>query len=493
MKTMLRIIFIVLALIVSKSIASENPRAFFAYSVFLSPIDGPYIETYLQFDASSLSFIETGADEYQAKVEVLLVFRQEDEIRDFRKYELRSPVVNDIMETSFSFIDQQRFLLPNGKYELDISLTDIQSDSETLNHTELITIDLNHSDIAISTIQLAEKIEIAQDSGPLTKSGFDIYPYVDYFYPSDVNNISFYAEVYNASSALGVGEAFLIVSSIEAFETRMALSDYNRFKRESAKDVNVTLNSFDISGLPSGNYFLVVSVKNRQNETLVSNRVFFQRSNPELKIKPEDFEHVSISNSFAEQIVDIDSLSYFIKALGPISDYAERQFAYNLANSGNLRNMQKYFYNFWLQRDPAKPKEAWTNYYIEMCRADANFKTLVKRGYETDRGRVYLQYGAPNSINKSYDEPAAYPYEIWHYYVVNGQRNKRFVFYTQDIATNNFELIHSEMIGELSNPRWMTTINSRREGWDVDYDEQMSRPRNRVWGSKIEDYYHEPR
>lgn len=493
MKIMLKLNLILLALIFSKLLVAENPRVYFAYSTFLSPLDGPYIETYLQFDASSLNFLENEEGEYQATLEVLLVFKQNEQIIEFRKYELKSPAINVLTETGFSFIDQQRFLLPNGEYELDISLSDLNKDLEPLSHSEIIAVDIDQRELSVSSVQLAERIELADESGPLTKSGFNIYPYVDYFYPSDMETISFYSEVYNASDALGEGEAFLIVSSIEAFETRRVLSDYNRFKRESAKPVNVVLNSFDISKLPSGNYFLVVSVKDRQNEPLASNRVFFQRSNPDLELSPEDFEHVNIANSFAEQIVDVDSLAYFIKALAPISDYSDRQFAYNLASSGNLRNMQRYFYNFWLQRDPSKPEEAWKNYYIEMCRADANFKTMVQRGYATDRGRVYLQYGAPNSINKSYDEPAAYPYEIWHYYVINGQRNRRFVFYTHDISTNNFELIHSEMIGELSNPRWMTVINTRREGWDVDYDEQMSRPRNRVWGSKIEDYYHEPR
>jgi GWxTD domain-containing protein len=492
MKLLLKINLLLLALIVSNTMLSENPRVYFAYSTFLSPKDGPFIETYLQVDASSLNFVGTGNDEFQATLEVLLILKQDGQIRDFKKYELKSPPIKEPSENGFSFIDQQRFLLPRGEYELEISLADLNKDLKPISHSEYIAVDIDPTQLSLSSVQLAERIEQTEVPGPLTKSGYNIYPYIDFFYPSHINSISFYSEVYNASDALGEGEAFLIVSSIETFETRRVLSDFNRFKRETAKPVNVTLNSFDISKLPSGNYFLVVSVKDRQNETLASNRVFFQRSNPSLELKPEDFEHVELTNTFAEQIVDIDSLSYFIKALSPISDYSDRQFAFNLASSGNLRNMQRYFYNFWLQRDPSNPQEAWKHYYIELCRADANFKTMVHRGYETDRGRVYLQYGPPNSINSSYDEPASYPYEIWHYYVINGQRNKRFVFYTHDITTNNFELLHSEMIGELSNPRWMSRINSRNEGWGVDYEETVS-PRNRVWGSKMEDYYREPR
>lgn len=472
---------------------AQKPRAYFAYNTFLSPDNGPYIETYFQLDASSLKFIENSEGDFQATVEILLIFKQNEVIKDFSKYELKSPAIDDTTQNAFSFIDQQRFLLPDGDYMLEILLSDINRENSTLDHIENINVDFSNQEITISSIQLADRIEVADQTSPLTKSGYDIYPYVDSFYPSDNNTLLFYTEIYNAASHLGNDEGFLIVSSIEAFETRQILPDYNRFKRDKARPVNALLNSFDITSLPSGNFFLVVKVVNRNNETLASNRVFFQRSNPQLQLSSSDFQHVDISNSFAEHIVDPDSLSYFVRALGPISSYIESEFAYNLAATGNIGNMQKYFYNFWLQRDPAQPAEAWKNYYIEMCRADANFRTQVKRGYATDRGRVYLQYGTPNSINKSYDEPAAYPYEIWHYYSINGQRNRRFVFYTHDITTNDFDLIHSDMIGEIYNPRWMTVVNSRRDAWELDFDSDPSRPWNRTWGSRIHDYYHEPR
>ena len=473
--------------------ANPGIRVYFAHNTFWAPNDDPYLETYLQFDASSLRFVPVNINEYKATVEILLVFNHNDQIIEFRKYELNSPAVTDTLQTDFSFLDQQRFLLPAGSYQLDITLNDINSDSQKLNHTEIIDIEANDNFIFLSSIQLAERIEPAQEPGMLTKSGYNIYPYVDFFYPESLNAILFYTEVYNVAKALGENEGFLITSSVESFETRRVLSDYTRFKRENAKQVNVLLNTKDISSLPTGNYFLVVDVRNRNNEILASNRVFFQRSNPGVRPNMAAFQNMDVHNTFAEHIVNRDSLSYFLKALAPISSYTDREFVYNLANTGDIRKMQQYFYHFWLQRDPLNPAEAWKNYYIELCRADANFRTMVRRGYATDRGRIYLQYGPPNSINKDYDDPAAYPYEIWHYYSINGQSNKRFVFYSRDIATNDFNLIHSDMRGEIYNPRWKTVVVSRKEYWQVDYDEDQRRPWDRTWGSRIHDYYAEPR
>jgi len=493
-KSLIMKIIIISLLLSVLSLASvqaiaDKPRAYFAWNSFFLPGSGPYIETYMQFDASSLQFVPSGDGSFKATVEILIVFKQDETIREFLKYELHSPAIDDTLKNRFSFIDQQRFLLNDGEYTIEISLKDLNRAADPLTHSEVVSIVFERDSIIMSSLQLAERIEPATGANPFAKSGYNIIPFVDYFYPSNLNNINFYTEIYNAADVLGDNEAFLIVSSIEAFETRAVMPEYNRFKRETARPVNVFIGSFDISRLPSGNYFLVVKAVDRNNQTLTSNRVFFQRSNPELRLTADAFEHVGIENSFVLSIVNPDSLSYFVRALGPISTQVEREFAENLVASRNITNMQRYFYNFWLTRDPAAPELAWKNYYIEMSKADMFFKTRISRGYATDRGRVYLQYGPPNSITQNYDEPSAYPYEIWHYYTINGQRNKRFVFYSRDFATNDFELIHSDMVGELANYRWHLVLHERKtRGWDVDSELAPNH-----WGGRSREVFRDPR
>jgi hypothetical protein len=121
---------------------------------------------------------------------------------------------------------------------------------------------------------------------------------------------------------------------------------------------------------------------------------------------------------------------------------------------------------------------------------EERFATQIHKGYETDRGRVYLKYGPPNIITESYNEPSSYPYEIWQYYKLgNNQTNKRFVFYSNNELTNNFELLHSDAIGEISNYRWQVILNSR---WYDPYNLDITRPPD-IWGSRAEDYYRDPR
>ena len=111
----------------------------------------------------------------------------------------------------------------------------------------------------------------------------------------------------------------------------------------------------------------------------------------------------------------------------------------------------------------------------------------------SDRGYVYLKYGTPDKICEEPYEPGAFPYEIWHYYQVANQRNKHFVFMSHDMVTNDYALIHSDVIGEVSNNRWQLMIYSRFRGPDYTGDiiDQTTVPD--AWGTRAGELYNNPR
>jgi hypothetical protein len=121
--------------------------------------------------------------------------------------------------------------------------------------------------------------------------------------------------------------------------------------------------------------------------------------------------------------------------------------------------------------------------------AEFNFKTPVKKGYQTDRGRIYLEYGPPNTRSERPSEPSTYPYEIWHYYTLsNSQRNKKFVFYSPDMVTNDYFLLHSDAIGEIHNYRWQIDLQGRTY---APFDMGDTQPIN-TWGDMAKDYWDLP-
>jgi GWxTD domain-containing protein len=197
----------------------------------------------------------------------------------------------------------------------------------------------------------------------------------------------------------------------------------------------------------------------------------------------------NLTNTFASKITSRDTLALYIDYLYPISTDIEKSFAKSIIANDDVETLQRYFLNFWVTRNSAQPEQAWFDYHQLVKQANHEFKSVRIAGYKTDRGRVYLQYGQPNAIAKSYTEPSAFPYEIWQYYDLQGQRDRKFVFYTRDIATNDFQLIHSNAVGELAFYRWQTVIYQRtNDPYNLD---TFIVPDS--YGSFSRDYYVQPR
>ena len=92
---------------------------------------------------------------------------------------------------------------------------------------------------------------------------------------------------------------------------------------------------------------------------------------------------------------------------------------------------------------------------------NSDYKTKIYLGCETDRGHTYLKYGKPDVISENKHEPSAYPYEIWQYYRIDNQTNRKFVFYNPDLVSNDYTLLHSNATGEVSDTQWELKLNKR--------------------------------
>jgi GWxTD domain-containing protein len=176
-------------------------------------------------------------------------------------------------------------------------------------------------------------------------------------------------------------------------------------------------------------------------------------------IRPEDISSID-PNNFASQY-NKETVTEHIRSLAPISSEAELNFASNVILSDDAGRMQQYLVYFWQKRNPEEPEKAWLAYAEQVKKVNSSYSTNFNKGYATDRGRVYLKYGPPNTINANQNDPNVYPYEIWHYYRVNNQSNRKFVFYNPAGASDEYELLHSDAIGELNDYRWKYKLLSR--------------------------------
>lgn len=488
---MKKILVILAAIMLCIPVVSQAKKlqAFMSYSTFNSPTDGPYIETYLTIVGSSAVFVQNTNGKFQGTVEITLIFSQGDVVKQFKKINLLSPEVADTNNIGFAFIDQQRFLLPNGEYTVDIQIKDINDKADPFKASETILIAYPRETVSVSGIELVESYTKTENPGVLTKSGYDLVPYILNYYPENVQKMTYYAEVYNTDQVFGAESKYLLSTYIETYETAALYGDMVRVKKETAKQVNVAFGEFDLTLLPTGNYNLVIEVRDQTNKLISFNKMFFQRDHPSMAAPMTDLSNVSVENTFLNRINNGDTLSDYIQSLYPISSETERQYARNIIKRAEIKSMQQYFYNFWVTRNSANPEGKWLVYKMEVDKVNAAYGTKIKRGYESDRGRVYLQYGPPNSMIQSLNEPSAYPYEIWHYYNIGNMKNKRFVFYNPDMVTNDFALIHSDVPGELFDYKWKQRIYIRNTSTnDIDSDGVIDH-----WGDKSNDYFNNPR
>lgn len=480
-------LFISVFVLLSLTGSSQNLRAYLSYSIFNTPANEPYVETYLTVNGKSVNYAKLDDGSYQGTIDVQILFKISDSIVNYAKYDLSGPIVKDTLKKNVNFIDVQRYALPNGEYNVEITLKDKNSDQKEITSYDKFTIEFPDDSMAFSDIELLSSYEKTDEKGILEKNGYELTPYVFNYYPQPISALSFYSELYNSKTELG-DAPFLLTSYLRPFEVDKKLDQYYHRKRVNPEPAVVLLSSFDISELPSGNYLLVLEARGSTNELLASNETFFQRYNPGAQFNISNLLVLNTQNTFAGKIGSRDTLETYIKYLSTISTDIERMYAESLLKTADDDDLRKYFLNFWIERDKLNPEMAWNEYLLRVKQANANFKSISLEGYQTDRGRVYLQYGQPNVISEQYFEPAAYPYEIWHFYQLGDQRNKKFVFYTHDLVTNDFQLIHSNAVGELSNYRWETIIYRRT--WDPHGIDDAIIPS--TWGGKATETYKQP-
>lgn len=494
MNAVKKIVFGYFLIIIGASGYGKNLKANLMYRSFYSPEKGPYIETYISVFSKSVQFKKNQSGKFSGTINVNLAFKSIDKIVYADNYNLLSPEVEDTNKLDFNFLDQQRVLLPNGEYSLELVITDKNNVSQSYTLSEKFSINYPKDQVEISDIQLMESYRIpeAGTSNELLKNGYEIIPYADDFYPASINEIKFYSEIYNSSMVFGENQPFLVNYYLENYENRLTLEKFKSFKKMEAKPVLVLMGTIPVNELPTGNYNLVVEARNRENKIVAFKKILVQRvsSIGSPVTDNSDWSNVSVSNTFVEKFIQRDTLVQMVASLRPISNTNETYFEDNQLKLADVRLMQQFLFDFWQKRNSASPESDFNQYMGEVSKVNHNFGTRRKKGYETDRGRVYLQYGSPNTISKEYNEPGTYPYEIWHYYKIgNNFSNKKFVFYNPDLVSNDFALLHSDMPGETNDSQWKFKLQNRMMQTN-DMDKTQT-PEH--FGKKLDDNFNNPK
>lgn len=457
---------------------SKNLSAYFYYSTFNTPKNEPYLETYLNIHSSSIHYLKNESGKFQARIQVKINLEQDDKLIFSDAYVVKSQEIESLEKSTFDIIDLQRISVKNGAYKISITLLDL-GDTAKINHQleELVNINFNDS-INFSSIELLENFEISKEENKFTKNGYLLVPYVNNFFPENLKTLKYYSEIYHLDKD-DVMQDYLLYSFVERYENSEKIPGLISFKKIKSRPVHVVLQEFPIENLESGNYNLVLELRDKTNTILSTKKIFFQRKNLEADGKSKKFENLSIKNTFADTIQE-KNINEFLRCLYPISSQDEDKYEKDLVNELDLERKKQFFYYFWQKRNSIEPASAWEEYSKQVEIVNRTYNTAGKKGYRTDRGRVYLKYGPPSNINSNKLDHLVLPYEIWHYTQVRGLTRKRFVFFNEEQFSDDYRLLHSDVYGENYEPGWSNIIMTRFIGIESGSDGNRAKSLERL-------------
>jgi GWxTD domain-containing protein len=458
-------------------------------TLFQSSKGEPYIEVYSYFVATSVKYQRMPQKQKRASVRILYLIKQGDAILQADKFALNSPLTDSLARPS-NFLALKRFMLPVGKYTLEATYTDANDEKNTRSTKLDIVVENALEKVELSEIALISKAENSENENhPFFKNGAIMEPLVMAYYPVGYNSLQFYAEAYRTKSVLK-DDAFAIRYYIETPQASRQKIEIIGNKRLTANEVTPFLGSLDISQLPSGNYNLVVELRNRSLEVIAVRKCFFQRSNPFLQKPDIVLSQLPVNQMFTKNFTK-DSCNWSLTALLPQLEGESQNRVLAILKEPNLDQKRTYIFSFWTSRYPANGENAYKQYMTLVQELDDKYTSYIRKGHMTDRGRVWLKYGKPDNYVIQETEVGASPYEIWTYdRISDKQSTGKFIFYNPSLAANDYELLHSTVRGERQDPQWQRKIYKNAQTNDRDYINGTS-TQDVMGGGRVNDLFND--
>jgi len=460
----------VIALIVSAIpmlACAEKFRVNINYLVFHLSEDTSYVEMQFLFLGNGLIYKQNASGLHQATTGVKIQFTNEKTAQVINgQYSFSSNAYKDTSSAKEnSMYNLVRILLPQGTYRMQITAFDA-NDSVTapLIHKDEVKIDFDRKKVCFSDIQTFSDLTVAKEESYFSKYGYDYTPYFSTFYPENIAKLLYSVEIYNLDKEDSEKKFYAVSYIVQDGVNGTILDAFQQEKKLQNSIQNIVIQSFPIDSLPSGNYNLVIDVKDEQGVLYGRKSMFFQRSNPS----------VVFVNTARIDDLPFDTLKQYLDYIYPIATKEERYFISQVRLS-DYAAIGDFFQNFWYKRNSNNPQEEWFKYYKRVLQVNKNYSTWGRvDGYKTDRGYYYLKYGPPNYIEYYPSEVNSFPFEIWTYYdfAATGRSSVYFVFYEKDLVSKDYRLLHSNASSELYNPRWKQILQT-----DIDMpdDYQMQR------------------
>ncbi|MBP7461869.1 MAG: GWxTD domain-containing protein [Candidatus Delongbacteria bacterium] len=419
---------------------SLEPVLYYDYTQFnsLDSLRHPYLELYLLVLTSSLDY-QPISQGFESRFQIVIRFH------DLQGH----PVFQDSLQGTHQVADTSRMqlgehdlriyprILAPGDYRISIELQDKISAKSSLYQDTLRCSAYPRDSLSLSGIQLAKNITAEEGKSLLHKSGYRIIPNILLTYTQQDTSLYYFFEIYGSH---GIDQA-------DSVDIRHRIVNMNRepiqekSSRVSISNRNLAMvGVMDIGSLESGRYALEIEIIHDQ-DTLRQSKRFYN-------IKPTESRIYPISDQRLDEIYS---------EIKPIA--TDEELALFLQLDGKDKKVE-FLKDFWKKRDPTpstSDNETLMEYYRNLEYVKKSFKPLNNRNpVETDRGKIYLKYGAPDEVQRYPNESGKKPYEIWYYY----REGKQFFVFADMKGVGDYSLVHSTWPGEYYDDGWERKIMS---------------------------------
>jgi GWxTD domain-containing protein len=351
------------------------------------------------------------------------------------------------------FAEISSFALAEGSYLIKSELIDLLSKKSIIKIDTIQIKHFPHDKLTLSAIEFASSISAQKEiKRKFDKNRLRVIPNADRVYGRDLPTLFFYSEAYNFSWEEDAQKSTYQVSYKIINGNGVAVLDLKGKEKKKPGNTSVVYGSLDISELASGTYSFELEVKDIYNMHVAKaeKQFFIYNKSNFIKKSVDGEKQVEWTDSEKYKQMDEEQLDAYFNQLKYIADKDEKRVFKELSFEGK----RNFIIAFWSKRDPnpATPlneREIQYNNLLEI--ANEKYSHVFREGWETDRGRVLLLYGLPDTKDIYPTTTETKAYEIWEYYNIEG--GVKFIFVDKR-QNGDYELVHSTKRGEISDSDW---------------------------------------
>ncbi len=355
-------------------------------------------------------------------------------------------------------------LVKPGLYSIRLTIIDVVSKREGEAFSPRVMVPAPNKDtLTLGGLLIAEGIEyIGEEEGEipgrLTKNGLRIRPNPRAVFSSVDSIGAVYGEIYNLSYDAAKPSSHVVSYRIlnDAGTEFLSLGERTRATVGTSAVIS---DQFDIRGWPIGSYFLEVSVLDKANNRRDTVFASFHIIAPRV-------DQPGATTQVIATAYDSLPLPERVKIVMYILTPDQKQTLNRLDQRGQGNFLDQYWKDVAAGSLTANHTTK-TELVARYRKVNQLFSTGEAKtdGYLTDRGRIYMTYGAPDELDDFPTPRTGNPYQVWNYRQV---KEGKFFIFEDRTGYNDFRLVHSNVQGEVYSEVWQEALTDMIKRQDQD-------------------------